>query len=62
MHADQIISSWLSGSESANGFDNPAGPLYSEGKAATESAMASPEMALMTNCSACTASRPGYCC
>lgn len=62
MQTQDIVAGWLSGADSMNGYDNPAGPLYAAGQDATEAAMTNPDMALMTNCSACTASRPGYCC
>lgn len=36
---DEIVSGWLGGSDSIRGYENPAGPLYIEGKAATEAAL-----------------------
>lgn len=32
---DEVVSSWLDGSEPAAGVDNPAGPLFLHGAAAT---------------------------
>lgn len=40
---DDIVSSWLSGSDSVEGQENPAGPLYMEGTAATEASMTDPD-------------------
>ncbi|HEX7817310.1 DUF6229 family protein [Dyella sp.] len=62
MQTENIIEGWLKGSESVNGYSNPAGPLYTEGQSVTIAAVTNTDMALMTNCSGCTASRPGYCC
>lgn len=39
MQNDDIVSSWRSGASSVNGLENPAGPLYIEGEAATVAAM-----------------------
>ncbi len=39
---DEIVSGWLSGSDSFGGYDNPAGPLYIEGQSATEAALTDP--------------------
>ena len=36
---DEVVSAWLDGSDSIGGHDNPAGPLYIEGQAATEAAL-----------------------
>lgn len=36
---DNIVSGWLGGSESIDGYENPAGPLYIEGTVATEVAL-----------------------
>lgn len=36
---DEVVSGWLSGSDSVDGRDNPAGPLYIHGAIATEDAM-----------------------
>jgi Family of unknown function (DUF6229) len=41
LQTDDIISSWLNGSDS-EGYDSPAGPLYTEGQAATEAALTNP--------------------
>jgi hypothetical protein len=42
--SDDVISGWLSGSDSIDGLDNPAGPLYIEGQEATEAALTNPGM------------------
>jgi hypothetical protein len=39
---DDIVSGWLSGSDSVDGVENPAGSLYIEGAAATEAALTDP--------------------
>ncbi len=39
MSSDDIVSGWLSGADSMDGHENPAGPLYTYGEAATEAAM-----------------------
>jgi len=62
MQTDNILAGWLSGADSVGGYDNPAGSLYTEGQANTMAAMSSTDIALMSNCSSCTASKPGYCC
>ncbi|MGO4703514.1 DUF6229 family protein [Dyella sp. 2RAB6] len=62
MQIDHIVEGWLKGSDIVDGYANPAGSLYTEGQAATIAAVTSPEIALDTRCSGCTASRPGYCC
>ena len=36
---DDVVAGWLSGSDSIDGHENPAGPLYIEGEAATEAAL-----------------------
>jgi len=43
LQTDDIISSWLRGSDS-EGYDSPAGPLYTEGQAATEAALTAPSL------------------
>ncbi|HEX7813773.1 DUF6229 family protein [Dyella sp.] len=53
MQTDDIVSSWLSGSDS---FDNPAGPLFMAGDATTEEAMSSPDAGMNMLTSATTAS------
>lgn len=58
---NEVLSSWLSGSEHAHGLTNPAGPLY-VGGAETEASLIDTDSLLATNCSMCTASRPVYCC
>lgn len=58
---DGIVSGWLLGNATVQGFDNPAGPLY-VGGAATEEALVDDSDLLVTPCSACTASRPSFCC
>jgi hypothetical protein len=62
MQTDKILAGWLSGADSVGGYDNPAGSLYTEGQTQTMAAMVNAEMALASNCSSCTASRPGLCC
>jgi len=62
MQTENIIQGWLSGADSVQGHVNPAGSLYTEGQAATDAAMTNAEMALITNCSICTASGRVYCC
>jgi hypothetical protein len=39
---DDVVSAWLSGSDSADGFDNPAGPLYLD--SSTEEKMTGPSI------------------
>jgi len=39
MQNDDIVSGWRSGANSVDGLENPAGPLYIEGEAATIAAM-----------------------
>ncbi|MEI2454934.1 MULTISPECIES: DUF6229 family protein [Lysobacter] len=58
MQIEDIVSGWLNGSES----ENPAGPLYVEGVAATEAALTDTTLPLLTRCSSCSASGGGYCC
>ncbi|WP_257451456.1 DUF6229 family protein [Archangium lipolyticum] len=60
-HVEEILSGWLSGSETSLGMVNPAGPLY-VGGSATESALTDASDALLTGCSSCTGSRNSYCC
>jgi hypothetical protein len=36
---DDVVAGWLSGSDSIDGLENPAGPLYIEGEATTEAAL-----------------------
>jgi hypothetical protein len=48
---DDIVSSWLSGSDS---MENPAGPLYIEGTAGTEAALTDPNIAKNPLCSIIT--------
>ncbi|MFJ9824825.1 DUF6229 family protein [Streptomyces sp. NPDC101160] len=59
--ADEIVTAWLQGAESALGADNPAGPLY-VGGAAGEAALTDGTEALLTGCSSCTGSLHSYCC
>jgi hypothetical protein len=58
---DAILTAWRSGAEEAAGFRNPAGPLFVGGSRA-ESQLAEADLAVGTNCSACSASRVAYCC
>jgi hypothetical protein len=62
MQTDKILAGWLSGADSVDGYDNPAGSLYTEGHATTIAAFTNTDIALASNCSSCTASRPGFCC
>ncbi|WP_267220700.1 DUF6229 family protein [Dyella silvae] len=62
MQTDNIVEGWLNGSDSVNGYANPAGPLYTEGHAVTIAAITNTDIALVSHCSSCTASRPGLCC
>ncbi len=63
---DEIVSGWLSGSDSIGGYDNPAGPLYIEGQAATEAALTSagPEMNTLTlhGSTTCSMAKGCACC
>jgi len=62
MQTDKILAGWLSGADSVGGYENPAGSLYTEGHAQTVMSLTSTDIALVSNCSSCTASRPGVCC
>ncbi|MEI7037829.1 DUF6229 family protein [Fulvimonas yonginensis] len=62
METENIVAGWLKGSDSVNGYANPAGPLYTEGHEVTIAAVTNTDIALLTNCSSCTASRPVLCC
>jgi len=33
---DEVVSGWLNGSDSFDGIENPAGPLFIQGEMATE--------------------------
>jgi hypothetical protein len=57
MSSIDIVSGWLSGADSAGGHENPAGPLYIHGEAATRNGMTAAfekaaSSTLMTCCSA----------
>lgn len=39
MSSNDIVSGWLSGADSVGGHENPAGPLYIHGEAATRNGM-----------------------
>jgi hypothetical protein len=41
---DDVVAGWLSGSDSIEGLENPAGPLYIEGRAAAEAALTGTDM------------------
>lgn len=57
---DDIVSGWLSGSDSIDGMENPAGPLYIEGAIATEAALTDSSAGMNMFSSITTAScRPG---
>ncbi|XXF76943.1 DUF6229 family protein [Myxococcaceae bacterium GXIMD 01537] len=58
---DEIVSGWLSGSETTAGMNNPAGPLYVGGASAVN-ALTDEFVMLVTRCSSCTASVRVYCC
>ena len=64
-HNDDVVSGWLDGSDTVGGYDNPAGPLFIQGHAATEAALTSPKQALITggNATRCstTASAVNHC-
>ncbi|UNK43386.1 DUF6229 family protein [Luteimonas sp. S4-F44] len=62
MQHDEIVGGWLSGADTVDGYENPAGALYVEGIAATEAAMTDKSFLLLTQCSSCTASIPAHCC
>lgn len=51
-----IVSGWLGGSDSIDGHDNPAGPLYIQGREATEAALTRPGQAMITGGTATTCS------
>lgn len=57
MSSNDIVSGWLSGADSVNGHENPAGPLYIHGEAATKEGMTAAfekaaSSTLLTCCSA----------
>lgn len=56
-----VIEAWLSGSETAFGEANPAGPLY-VGGAAAEAALTDGTDALYARCSSPSGSAGSYCC
>jgi hypothetical protein len=56
---DEVVSSWLRGDE---GLDNPAGPLYIEGAAATEAALTDPGIGKVLISGATTCSYSGKIC
>jgi hypothetical protein len=58
---DEIVSGWLSGSETTAGMNNPAGPLYVGGASAIN-ALTDEFLMLVTRCSSCTASATAACC
>jgi hypothetical protein len=60
-HNDDVVSGWLAGSESTYGYDNPAGPLYTEGYMATEAALTDPGMNMATLHGSTTCSLAGGC-
>jgi len=63
---DAIVSGWLSGSDSSGGYENPAGPLYIEGRAAIEAAMTESNRGLMAGTlhggTTCSLARGCACC
>ena len=63
MQHEDIVNGWLSGADSVDGHDNPAGSLYTGGVEATEASMAGPQFGLLTLCSLCTgSSTTEHCC
>ncbi len=58
---DSVVVAWLAGAEAPGGLANPAGPLFTGG-VETEQALTDVVELLLTRCSSCTASRPGFCC
>ncbi|MGF1428002.1 DUF6229 family protein [Kitasatospora sp. LaBMicrA B282] len=59
--ADAVVEAWLRGAEGADGFANPAGPLYVGGSAA-EAALTDASRAVFTHCSSCSGSTVYACC
>jgi hypothetical protein len=63
---DEIVSGWLSGSDSIGGYENPAGPLYIQGRAATEAAMTDRSQGMMAGTlqggTTCSLARGCACC
>jgi hypothetical protein len=63
MQNDEIVSSWRNGAESVDGLDNPAGPLFTAGTAATEAAMTAPhETNFFLTFTAITCNSPAHTC
>lgn len=60
MQSNDIVSGWLSGADSVDGYENPAGPLYIEGESAVDDAMRAP-ITHSTSISTCPSGRC-YCC
>jgi ribosomal protein S8E len=59
MQNDDIVSSWRSGADSVDGLQNPAGPLYVEGEAATVAAMMNPDDNIISGTLTAITCRPG---
>ncbi|KRA74885.1 hypothetical protein ASD78_11305 [Lysobacter sp. Root667] len=60
MQSNDIVSAWLTGANSVDGYMNPAGPLFIEGEVAVDDAMRSP-LTHSTSISTCPSGRC-YCC
>ena len=58
---DDIVSGWLSGSDSIGGYDNPAGPLFIEGAAATEAAMTADSAGMNMGSTSSCSQHTGHC-
>ncbi|MGH8082952.1 MAG: DUF6229 family protein, partial [Lysobacter sp.] len=56
MQSNDIVSGWLSGADSVDGYENPAGPLYIEGESAVDDAMRAP-ITHSTSISTCPSGR-----
>jgi hypothetical protein len=61
MDPTAVLEAWLSGSTSAHGLANPAGPLYVGGSAA-EAALTDPTDMLYAFCSSPSGSAGSFCC
>lgn len=62
MQHDDIVNGWLSGADSVDGYENPAGSLYVEGIEVTEASIADRRFGQFTICSGCSASGGSICC
>jgi len=59
---DKVVSSWLNGIDCVDGMDNPAGPLFIQGTAATEAAMADPSNIVSVSTASCLPGGGCHCC